>query len=133
MQVREERVVGLEAGALGSEGLLDLHDHLGVGEHVVGGADDGRASLLVLDVAEAGAVAGRCLDVHVVAPVHELAHRCRGEAYPSFRCLDLCGDSDVHGSAPVSGRCAGRWVGGPIAALWARRPRGLNVRVGSRS
>ena len=103
MEEGEQGVVGPEAGPLGGERFLDLDDHLGVGEHLVGRTGDGRADLLVGHVAEPGALAGTGFDAHVVAAGHQFSGGGRSKADPSLGVLCLGGDPDVHGSAPSSG------------------------------
>ena len=96
-------MVGTQAGALDGLGLLHLDDQLAGVEDLVGGTGDDRTGLLVLTVREARPFSGAGLDDHLVAAGGQLTGSCRGQADPSFGCLDLCGNSDVHPAGPLVG------------------------------
>ena len=111
MEVGEQRVVGAQAGPFGGQGLLDLDDHLGVGEDVIRRADHDGTDLLVVDIAEAGSVAGPGLHGDLVAAVDELASGAGSETDAVFVSLGFRRDTDVHGSAPVG-------VGRDVTSRW---------------
>ncbi len=82
--------------------LLDLDDHLGLGEDVRRGVDELGPDPLVLGIGERRTDTGALLDKDGVAVVYELASRTRREADTELVVLDLLRDSDDHGSLPPS-------------------------------
>jgi len=99
--------------------LLDLHDHVRLAPHVVGGVEDLGALRDVLLVVDRGAEASTLLDEDVVTATHQLVHPHRGDADAELVVLDLAGDPDLHGylslsdssdtAAPLPQRAAPRW------------------------
>ncbi|MNT84411.1 hypothetical protein D3C72_2244180 [compost metagenome] len=100
MQIGEEDVVRPQPRPLDGLRLLDLHDHLAVGEDGFGVGDDGRARLPVVGVAEARAQAGAGLDADLMAVGDVFARGGGGQADPVFIGLDLAGHADAHGFRP---------------------------------
>ena len=84
VQVGEQQVVGLEAGALLGNGLLDLDDHRGQGKDFLGIEGDFGTGPLVVAVTGADAVARSRLDVDLMAVGDDFAHRAGGQADPVF-------------------------------------------------
>ena len=76
--------------------LLDLHDHLGLVEHVGGSRDDPRAGLDVSAVLEIDAAAGLGLDDQLVPGMDQLGDRRGGQPDAIFVDLDLFWHSDAH-------------------------------------
>jgi len=78
--------------------LLDLHDHLGVEEHLVRRLDDAGASFLVDCVIGENAGSGAGLDDDLVAASRQLTNRARHKADAKLVTLDFCRDADPHSS-----------------------------------
>ena len=76
-------------------GSFTLSSSSGLRPDVVDG-DDARAGALVVGVGERAAVAGRRLDEHLVALLHELARARRRQRDAVLVGLDLLGDADAH-------------------------------------
>ena len=74
VQVGEQHLSGTEPLVLLRLRFLDLHDHLGCGEHRIGIPHDLGADDVVLLVGDRGSDAGGRLDHHPVPGPHELAH-----------------------------------------------------------
>ena len=55
MQVGVENLAGAELPTLGGKRLLDLHDHLGAGENLLGFVDQRRASGDIFFIRQPGA------------------------------------------------------------------------------
>ncbi len=100
MQIGEQDVVGTEPRPFDGLRLLDLHDHVAVGEDGFGVGDKDRARLAVFGVGEACAQAGAGLDPYLMAVGDVFAHRRGGQADPMFVGLDLAGYADAHGFRP---------------------------------
>ena len=96
VEVGEQRVAGLQPRDLGRLRLLDLDDHVRLGEHRVGVRQDPPALGLVLRVLDRGALARAGLDEHLVAVLDQLAHPGGGERDAVLVRLDLGGDADLH-------------------------------------
>src|SRR5829696_5356620 len=89
VQVREQLLSGAESVILLSDGLLDLHDQAGGGEHLVRGADNsgaGRGVFLVREPA-AGPSSGLHQDLPVV--IDQLRDTVRLDRDPTFFVLDF--------------------------------------------
>ena len=97
MQVGEQDLPAPEPLALFRERLFDLHDHLGVSEHVRPGRDDLSPSADVFLIRRPRAEAGRRLDDDFMPVMDELGDRGRGHADPEFVVLDFLGNADEHG------------------------------------
>ena len=69
---------------------------IGVGPHLVGGADDLRAGGLEVTVVDRRTVTGARLDDHVVAAASQLGDTTGGDGHPELVVLDLGGDADEH-------------------------------------
>ena len=102
MQVGEQDLPAFQPLALFGERLLDLHDHLGLSEHVGAGRDDLGAGADVFLVGRPGPEAGGRLDDHLMPVMDELGDRGRGHADPEFVVLDFLGNADEHGPASES-------------------------------
>ena len=101
VQVRVEDLARLEHRPLFRERLLDLVDHVGLGEDVLH-RREGRARGLVLLVAEARADAGAGFDDDRVARGHEVLDAVRRHADAVLLVLDLLGTTDDHDSSSLS-------------------------------
>ena len=102
VEVGEQGQALTQAVVLLGHRLLDLHDHVRLAPHVVGGVEDRGALRDVLLVGDRGAEAGTLLDEHVVTATHELVHPHGGDADPELVVLDLAGDPDLHGYLALS-------------------------------
>jgi hypothetical protein len=82
--------------------LLDLDDHLGGGEHVVGVGEDFGARSSIVVVSDRGALARARLDEHAMPRRGELTRTfgCRRDAV--LMVLDLGRDAHVHVEGPLS-------------------------------
>jgi hypothetical protein len=106
VQVREQLLAGAEAVIFLGHRLLDLHDQVGRGEHLVGGRHDRGADGGVLVVGEPGPDAGAGLHDDLVTVVHQLHDPVRSECHPLLVVLDLARYSDderAHGVPPPVG------------------------------
>ena len=99
MQIGEQDLPAFQPLALFGERLLDLHDHLGLGEHFRPGGHDLGAGADVFLVGRPGAEAGGRLDDHLMAVMDELGDRGRRHADAEFVVLDFLGNADEHGTA----------------------------------
>ena len=68
MQVRVEDLSSAQQPVLGGDGLLDLHDHVGLAVHGLRVGHDARAGSDIVGVGDAAAKACAGLDKHFVAP-----------------------------------------------------------------
>ena len=82
MEIGEQDLVRLEPAILDRLRLLDLDDHLGLGEHGLRRRQDAGAGLLVGRVVGEDAGAGAGLHQDLVAARGQLAHRARARAQP---------------------------------------------------
>src|SRR3990170_2834910 len=96
MEVGEEEVARVEHGDLGRLRLLDLDDHLGVGEDVGSRGDDSGADGLVVRVADGRSEPGTCLDQDLVAVRGQFTHPHRRDRHPVLLGLDLPRDANDH-------------------------------------
>ena len=85
--------------------LLDLDDHVGLGEHFRGGLGDRRAGGAIGVVVGADAGAGAGLDQHLMAVRDIFADRRRRQADAVFVVLDFLGAADAHLSISSLGLC----------------------------
>ena len=101
MQIRVQDLARLEQRPLLRKRLLDLVDHVCLGEHVfdVGELGAGR---LVLFVAEARTDTCAGLDDHLVAGPHEVLGAVWRHGDAVLLVLDLLGDTDDHDSSSLS-------------------------------
>ena len=100
VQVGVEDLALLELPVLDRERLLDLDDHVGLGEHVVDLGQLGAGGL-VGGVVEARPDAGALLDDDRVAGAHELLHPDGGDRDAVLLVLDLLRNADDHGSSSL--------------------------------
>ena len=100
VQIGEQHLAVAQTRDLGRLRLLDLDDHVGLGEHLGAVGRDARADRLIVAVVETAAGAGVVLDQHLVALVDQLAHARRHQADPELECLDLLRHADAHGVSP---------------------------------
>ena len=96
VKIGEEDLVRLEPAILDGLRLLDLDDHLGLGEHGFCRGQDARAGLLIVRVVGEDAGAGAGLHEDFVAARRQLAHRARYEPNPELITLDLSRNADAH-------------------------------------
>ena len=96
MKIGEEDLVRLEPGDLDGLRLLDLDDHLGLGEHGIGRRQDARAGLLVVGVVGEDAGASARLHHDLVAARRQLPNRARHEPNPELIAFDLSRNADAH-------------------------------------
>ncbi len=101
VQVREQHLVFAQHRALVELRLLDLDDHLGRVEHLLGCPDDFRAGLLVVGIGHADAHAGVRLDDHVVTVGDQLAYACRRHADTELERLDFLRYPYLHDFSPL--------------------------------
>ena len=94
MQVGEQHLTLAEPLVLLRLRFLDLHDHVGGGEHGVGVGQDLRAGGRELVVADRRAVAGRCLHRDAMPRAHELAHTLGRRRDAVLVVLDFLRDAD---------------------------------------
>ena len=102
MQVGEQDLPAPKPLALLGERLLDLHDHLGLGEDVGAGLDDFAPGPDIFLIRRPGAEAGGSLDNDLVSVIDEFGDRGRRHADPELVVLDLLGNTDEHGLASES-------------------------------
>ncbi len=100
VQVGVEDLAGAQPLDLDRLRLLDLDDHVGASEDLVGGVDELGTGGDVLGVGERGAVAGGLLDENRVAVRDELARAARRHADAELVVLDLLGHSNDHVRTP---------------------------------
>ena len=86
-------------------GLLDLDDHVGLAEDLLGRGDDRRARRAVVGVGEAASDAGALLDEHLVPVLAQGLGPHREKADPVFSFLDLFRNADNHQTTS----CLGVW------------------------
>ncbi len=96
VQVGEQQVPRFEHRDLNRLRLLDLDDHLGLGEDRGRVREDRRALLDVVVVGDRRPEPCALLDADLVARVHELAHACRRQRDPVLIDLDLGRYSNFH-------------------------------------
>ncbi|GAA3249890.1 hypothetical protein GCM10020258_04370 [Sphingomonas yabuuchiae] len=96
VEIGEQHMVRAQHRDLDRLRLLDLHDHLGLLEHLGGGGDDARARIDIVLVLEIDAGAGLGLDDHLVTGGDQLGDRRRGQADAIFVVLDFLGNTDAH-------------------------------------
>ena len=100
VQVGEQDLGRAQHATLGELRLLDLHDHVGLGEDLFGGIGDGGTGTDIGVVGKADPGTGLRLDQDVVAVMDEFAHRGRDQADPVFVGLDFLRYADAHRSLP---------------------------------
>ena len=96
MKIGEENLVRLEPAILDRLRLLDLDDHLGLGEHGFSRRQDAGAGLLIGRVV--GEDAGACAGLHhnLVPARGQLTHRARYEPNSELIAFDLSRNADAH-------------------------------------
>ncbi len=100
VEIGEEDLAGAELDPFGRLRLLDLDDHVGLGEDRGRiGCDIGTGGAVV-GVAGADASTGAGFDQHPVAMSDILADGSRREADAEFARLDFPGDANEHGGSP---------------------------------
>ena len=100
MEVGEQDLSAPQELALFGQRLLDLHDHLGASENVVGACDDLGPGADVFLVGRSRAQAGLGLDNDLMAVMDQFGDRRRRHADPEFVVLDFLGNADEHGWPP---------------------------------
>ena len=96
MKIGEENLVRLEPAILDRLRLLDLDDHLGLGEHGFGRWHDACAGPLIVRVVGKDACACAGLHDDFVSARRQLTHRARYEPNPELITLDLSRNADAH-------------------------------------
>ena len=94
VQIGEQLMPFPEPVVLRRYGLLYLDDQVGAGEHLVGSGDDGGAGRGVIDVGEAGSVAGAGFHQHLVPVVDQLRDAVGLDGDPILVVLNFFGDAD---------------------------------------
>ena len=98
VQIGEKQLPLAQHLALAGLRFLDLHDHVGLREHIRGGCNDRRAGRDIVGIRETRTHTRAGFDQHRVAMRHGL-HRCIGRhADAEFLRLDLFRASDFHWS-----------------------------------
>ena len=97
MEVREDRLTGTQQRPFALERLLDLDDHISLGEDLLRRSDDTGTVALVLGVGDATALTGILLDQHFVAGSSQLFDTDREHGNTVFVRFDFLGDSNNHG------------------------------------
>ncbi len=85
---------------LGRERLLDLDDHLGLGEHLLGRIDQLRPLLLVKLVGQARAEPRPALDQHPMLGPRQFLDADGQNGDAIFIALDFFGNADDHALSP---------------------------------
>ena len=100
MEIGVEDLAFAQLHPFGGLRLLDLDDHVGLGEHFFGGLGDAGAggAVGVVVGADAGACAG--LDQHFMAVRDIFAHRARRQPDAVLVVLDFLRAADAHGKPP---------------------------------
>ena len=96
MQVGEQDLAAPQAVVLGRHRFLDLEQQVGVGPHLLGGAEQLGAGRLEIRVGDRRALAGAGLDQHLVAAVGQRGDAGRGDGHPEFVVLGLGRNADSH-------------------------------------
>ena len=96
MQVGEEQLLGAQHRDLRRLQLLDVEDHLGLGEDRRGVGHDPCPLSAVALVADRRAEAGTGLDQHLVTVLDHFAHPGGGDRDAVLVGLDLGGNSYLH-------------------------------------
>ncbi len=96
VQIGEQQLAGAQHTALRSLRLLDLDDHLRLGEYRFGVSDDLRARIPVLGIVKAYRLAAIALHQYAVAIVHQLSHAGRRETNAILVILDFLGYANQH-------------------------------------
>ena len=97
MEIGEEQLAAAQHAAFLGLRLLDLDDHVGLGEDLGSAGDDARPGGAIGLVVEADAEPGAALDQHLVAVMDQLMHARRHQPDPVLVRLDLPGNADQHG------------------------------------
>ena len=97
MQVGEEDLPGPKQWVLFGQGLLHLHDEVGLGEDLLMATDQLRSRCGVLGIGIARAGSGASLDEHAVPAASKLI--CGGweERHAVLLSFDFFGAADLHG------------------------------------
>ena len=72
MQITEKQVILSQSFEVGLDGLLDLDDHLGFVEELIGGGQHRDADIAKVLIRIAALLAGAVLDEHFMAAAHQL-------------------------------------------------------------
>ena len=96
VQIGEQHLSRPQPLALGGLRLLDLHDHLGPGEQLLGRGHDLRPRRRVIRVGKARTQTRAALDHHLMTMRQRLACRVRCHSDPEFLRLDFPWTSDLH-------------------------------------
>ena len=102
MEVREQRLALADVRILGSDRLLDLHDHVGLGPYFGGRFNDRAARSNVLLVAEPAADSGIVFNDDAMTVGDERFCAVWRERYTLFVVLDFLGNADEHGNNLLS-------------------------------
>ena len=89
VQVGEQLLAGAESVIFLRDGLLDLHDQVGSGEHLVRGADNPSASRDVLIVGKPAPRPGAGLHYDLAAVIDQLGNAIGLHRHPTFLVLDF--------------------------------------------
>ena len=111
VQISEQKVVGFEAGAFVAEGLLDLDDHDGLLEDLLGAQGDAGTCAFVIAVAGTDTVTRTRFDPHLVSVGHHFPDSAGRQADPIFVVLCFPGNADLHVLLHVRGPYSVRVAG----------------------
>ena len=100
MEIAEEHLVFPHERPLGSDRILDLHDHVGPLPDLFGVGRDFRTSLLVEIVGEAAVLAGTGLDQHPLPLPGQGLRTSWRKSDPVFALFDLGWNAYKHVSIP---------------------------------
>ena len=100
MQIGEQDLPGAQHLALHRLRLLDLDDHLRLGEHRLSIVSYTRAGGEVQVVGEADGLTRSALDQHLMAMLNQLSYTARRQANAIFVVLDFFGYTDEHAASP---------------------------------
>ena len=101
VQIAEQQVVLAQSLEVGLDGLLDLHDHLGFVEQLVGAGQHRDAHVAKVLVGIAALLAGAVLDEHFMAAAHQLDAGRGNESDSPLAGFQLTRNANTHG-CPVN-------------------------------
>ena len=102
VQITEQQVVLAQALQVGLDGLLDLDDHLGFGEQLIGGRQHRDADIAKVLVRIATLLAGAVLDEHFMSAAHQLDAGCGNKSDSPLAGFQLTRNANTHGMSPLT-------------------------------
>ena len=97
VQITEQQVVLAQPLQVGLDGLLDLDDHLGFVEQLIGGGQHRDAHIAKVLVRIAALLAGAVFDEHFMAAAHQLDAGGGNKADSPLAGFQLTGNANTHG------------------------------------